>query len=460
MGTTGRIGTGLLAICGLALAGLMAYTLTYDGLSNGKRPGPGPGHPVAADVAVFFPDRREWSHFQEAVELCSHRGLCRIAETSEGAIVVETPRQARRVRFQWHGTRGVRDTRDEVERIASRPRPPLAVVGSATTVLTAALAEALSREGPDGPVLLVPWATAVRAGGEGELLAIDPGRTFRFCPNNRRLAESVVDALLEQDADKLPGEVFLVIDPLDPYSGDLTDCFRRAIREKVPSARIIERTDIVGLPTPASGPRSVPTPSMADVALADAIWTKADASPDGRPTWVVLPLQGDPSRRMISALQSRASWTPVGPGEGPVRVVCGDAVGREALESLSGPRSFPIWCASISSIARPGLGVTDDTHAFAEIVSAIVLLIERSSVDSPTPDQLRDFLATLDLPETDPSAFGRPLRFDPEGERRDAPGSVLALRPGVPGLIGFALGKDGRWVRADLDREAFSGSQP
>jgi hypothetical protein len=452
MATTGRVGTGLLGTFGLALAGLMVYTLGYEGCSGPGPPGPGPA--ASAEVAVFFPDPRDWAEFRRAVQACARRGLCTVVEEVGDSVVVETPGHRRRVRFGWHGIRGVGETRDEVGRIAGREPPPVAVVGSSTTVLTVALADRLGDRGSAGPVLLVPWATAVMAGGPRPgsspvpLLEINPGRTFRFCPNNRRLAESVVDCLLEQDGRKPPGRVVLVVDPHDPYSVDLADCFRRAIRSRAPSAEVVERPDAVGMPTVARSPGVALTPSVAEAALADAIWTAADRSPGGLPTWVVLPLQGDPTRRILGALQSRSSWPPPSRGEGPLRVVCGDGIGRETLEVLAGRKAFPIWCASTSSICPAGLGVSNDTQTLAEVASAVLLAVERSPRSVATPEDVRDALARLDLPEADPSAFGRALRFDPGGERKDAPGFVLALRPGDPAVVEYSLSPDGRWAPA------------
>ncbi len=455
MASASRVGTGLLGTCGLALAGLMAYTLAFEGCQSTDPPGP--PRPVSAEVAVFFPDRRNWSHFRHAVAACVRRGLAKMVEDGEDSIVVATPRLGRRVRFAWHGIRGVGETRAEVDRISGLEPPPAAVVGSSTTVLTVALAEPLRDEGEAGPILLIPWASAVMATAPrpGEkpvpLLEVDPGRTFRFCPNNRRLAESVVDCLLDRDGGKVPARAFLVVDPHDPYSVDLADCFRRAIRARAPSAEVIERPDTLGVPGVSRSPVAVPTPSAEETTLADAIWTAAEAGPADRAattTWVVLPLQGEPTRRMLAALQSRSSWQALGVGDGPLRVVCGDGIGRETLDGLAGRRAFPIWAASTSSARPPDHGVSDDSQTLAEIAAALLLAVERSSRPEPTPDDVRDALARLDLPATDPSTFGRPLAFDPGGERRGNPGHVLATRPGSPVVAEFARAADGRWAPA------------
>ncbi len=452
MAPTGRVGTGLLGTFGLALAALMAYTLAFEG---GQGPGSGPEvvrDRDTAEVAVFFPDSRDWSHFRRAIAACVGRGLARPVVEGDEAVVVETARLGRRVRFSWRGIRGLGETREEVDRLASRPRPPVAIVGSSTTVLTVALAEALRDAGSAGPVLLVPWATALtvdRPGsgrGKARLLDIDRGRTFRFCPDNRQLAESVVGCLLGRDAGRPPGRVFLVVDPHDPYSVDLTDCFRHAIREKAGAVEIVDRADAVGVPTVSRPPGSVPNPSATESSLADEVWTSAEDGPADRTTWVVLPLQGEPTRRLLAGLRRRASWHSADEGDGPLRVVCGDGIGRETLDGPTGDRPFPIWCASTSTARAADHGVSNDTQTLAEIVSAVLLAVERSPTAGPSAGDIRRGLMKLDLPEGDRAAFGRPLRFGADGERLDDPGHVLAARPGSAPVEEFRLGPAGRWV--------------
>ena len=455
MAPTSRVGTGLLGTFGLALAALMAYTLAFEGCHGSGSSPSEIRQPDSAEVAVFFPDVRDWSHFRRAIEACVRRELARPVFEGEEAVVVATPRLGRRVRFTWHGIRGVGETREEVERLAGRTPPPIAVVGSSTTVLTVALADPLRDAGATGPVLLVPWATALMADRPGSvarpvpLLGIDPGRTFRFCPNNRRLAESVVGCLIGQDSTKPPARVFLVVDPHDPYSVDLADCFRMTIRERAGTVKVVEQAEAVGMPTMARSPGSVSPPSAAEASLADAIWTAVEDGTDDRTTWVVLPLQGEPTRRILAALRHRASWNSADEGDGPLRVVCGDGIGRETLDGLAGHRSFPIWCASTSTARASDHGVSNDTQTLAEIVSVVLLAVEQSPRARPTPDEVREALTRLDLAASDRAAFGRALRFAADGERLDDPGHVLAVRPGVSTVSEFRLGSDGRWTSAE-----------
>ncbi len=456
MGSANRFGTGLLGTFGLGLAGLMVYTLAFEGCRSNE--GGSGAAAVSSEVAVFFPDRRDWSHFRHAVEVCVGRKLAKAVEDDGESVVVATPRHGRRVRFGWRGVRGVGETGDEVARsLATRP-PPVAVVGSSTSVLTVALAEATREAGPSGPVLLIPWATALMAALPGQdrpvaLLEIDPGRTFRFCPDNRRLAESVVNCLIDQGGGKSPRRAYVVVDPHDPYSIDLAGCFRAAIRARGSGVEVIDRPETLGVPSVNRLPGAPVVPSAEEVALADEAWSSAEGSGEGEATWVVLPLQGDPTRRMLAALRRRSTWRGRVGSEGPIRVVCGDGVGRETLDALAGLRSFPIWCASTASSRSPDHGVNNDTQALAEIASALLLAVDLPPADRPvSADAVRDALATLDLPATDARAFGRALAFEPDGERRGDPGHVLAVRPGSPLVAEFARGPDGRWVQGPEPR--------
>ena len=315
------------------------------------------------------------------------------------------------------------------------------MVGSSTTVLTAALAGALREAGPGGPALLLPWATALRSGEGGPpLLEMDPGRTFRFCPNNDRLADSVVDGLLLADAPRRPARAIVVVDPLDPYSVDLAASFRRAILARAPSAEIVEEVDALGEPPPRRPDDPGPPASAEESRLAEAIWRAAGRGRDGGTTWVVLPLQEEPALRVLASLRGRSPWPSPTGGDGPIRVVSGDAIRRRSLEALlAGRRVFPVWCASTAS---PG---ADDeaTQTLAEIVSSLLLAVERSPRPEPTADDVRDALAALDLPASSPSAFGRALAFEPGGERRGEAGAVLAARPGQASVAVFGPGKAG-----------------
>ncbi len=457
-----RLGTWLLGVSGLLLAGLMAYTLFFTGWRSDSGFGMGrdaEGEVESARVAIFLPDRHDWLDFGKAAAACSSRQILRVVSERDDALVVESPRTGRRIRFDRHDVRGVGDTRDEVRRLADQKPPPIAVVGSTTTVLTVALAEPLREEADAGPVLLIPWATAVmvqrsdNAQGEARrdpvpLMELDPGRTFRFCPNNRRLADSVVDCLIHHDQGRLPSRIFLVVDPFDPYSDDLADCFRRAIRGRKPDVEIVERADAVDLPSFARPLDASLEPSPTEIGLADSIVSSLDPA-EGRTTWAVLPLQDQPARRMINALRRRVSGrsAPDDPNRrgGSLRVVCGDGIEREALNRLAGLGGLSIWCASTSSARPTDGGVTDDTQSLAEIASALIWAVDRSASSTPGPTEIRDALRRIDLGADHPSAFGRGLAFEANGERRGDPERVLEIKADATRPLEFTRTVGGTW---------------
>ena len=260
------VGGAILGGFGLALGLLMVYTLAFEGLGGRARPRLPAGR---VDVPVFFLERSEWRIFARGVSACAERGLGRLLVEDDDVLVVETAQQHRAVRFTWHGVRGERQAREEVRK-AVEAEAPIAVIGASNTVTTLALARGL-RDLPSGsrPLLLVPWATSVG------LLAEYPGRTFRFCSNNRRLAGLLVDCLKARPGRPGPGRIEMVVDRLDPYSVDLDACFRREIARAFPKAEIAAPVDET--PT-AAEPRFSgrgPLPTEADQRHARAICARS-----------------------------------------------------------------------------------------------------------------------------------------------------------------------------------------
>ncbi|HXG11143.1 MAG TPA: hypothetical protein VNK04_15390 [Gemmataceae bacterium] len=164
-------------------------------------------------------------------------------------------RSARLV-FRWYKLTSDQTTEHWVERlIGGRRRPPLAIIGGASSDLAIEQAQCLSRatdRHPDvpPPLLILTTATAERiqrqedpgrgpAGPtaaaedpQGPLLhQIYPKRTYRFCFNNRQMAEAVTgfifgDERLRPDTDP----VYMVLWEDDAYSRDLTGRFAETLR--------------------------------------------------------------------------------------------------------------------------------------------------------------------------------------------------------------------------------------
>jgi hypothetical protein len=445
-GRNGSVGGFFLGAFGLALGLLMLYTLVFEGTGgcNGRRDATG-----VVDVPVFFLERAEWRIFTRGVAACvdEARGLGRILEEEDDHLTVETARQHRPIRFNWQSVRGEGQLRGLVHRVEAETRP-IAMIGSSNTLLTAALAEGLrdfpARPG-GGSLLLVPWATSV------PLLAIYPGRTFRFCSDNRHVAALLVDCLKAQPGRKGPARVLLAVDRLDPYSVDLAGCFRVQIARAFPDARVIE---------PAEGASTAPGswfsgrgswPTAADQRHARAFWREVTEGPGGE-SWVVLPLQNDPARRMLLALNA-ASPGRHDAGLRPLTVVCGDAVGPTTLASFANQLVFPVWSASPASNHAAANGLAEDVIEQAETVAALLIALDRPTAVR-TPDELRDALLNPAGPKP-PEPFGRPLDFGPSGEREGfEPGEVFSLWPESPEVHVRAAG---RW---DAPRPVDPGGGP
>ena len=428
----------------LALGLLMVYTLAFEGPGHRARPRPPAG---SIDVPVFFLERSEWRIFARGVAACAEpaRGLGRILMEDDDVLVIETARHRRPVRFTWHGVRGERQAREEV-REAVEADDPVAVIGASNTVTTLALARGLRESGSGRkPLLLVPWATSV------ELLGEYPGRTFRFCSNNRRLAALLVDCLRAQPGRPGPGRVEMLVDRLDPYSVDLADGFRREIARAFPGAEVLAPLDETATAPAQRFSGRGPLPTAADQQHAREIWRHVSGDP-ARETWVVLPLQNDPARRMLLALNA------TGPGRheagrSPLTVVCGDTLGPTTLAWFANQLAFPVWAASAASNHSAERGLPEDVMEQAETVAALLIALDRPG-PTPTPDDLRDALLHPEGGRV-PAPLGRPLAFAESGERLGfEPGEVFQIRPDSPEVFVFA---DGHW---DSPRPVGPGGTP
>ena len=419
---------------GLALGLLMVYTLSFEGTGRRGRPET-PGGLI--DVPVFFLERSEWRIFARGVVACTDaaRGLGRIVRDDDDVLVVETARHRRPIQFTWHGVRGERQAHDEVRRVVEADAP-VAVIGASNTVTTLALARGLrdlTSQQTAGPLLLVPWATSV------ELLDEYPGRTFRFCSNNRRLAALLVGGLGARPGRAGPRRVEMVVDRLDPYSVDLAECVRREVARAFPKAEILAPVDETASgPGPRFSGRGA-QPTSADVRHAREIWREVSEGPEGE-TWVILPLQNDPARRMLLALNGAAPSRHEADRR-PLTVVCGDTVGPTTLAWFANQLAFTVWGASPASNHAAERGLPEDVMEQAETVAALLIALDRPGPPA-TADALRDALLHLGGAKP-PEPFGRPLAFAASGERLGfEPGEAFLLRPDTPEVFVYA---DGRW---------------
>jgi hypothetical protein len=169
---------------------------------------------------------------------------------------------------------------------------------------------------------------------------------------------------------------------------------------------------------------------------------------------VFLPLQEDPALRILAALRKHARRVP-GRGQGPLRVVCGDGIGFTSLTQLAGRCPFPLWCSSSASVPAAaqavGQGLSPDTQIPAEIVAALAACLDLPASRPLTADALRNGLAALKVPASDPSSMGRALAFSRSGERLgDRLGHVLLIQPDRPGVFALAQGASGAWSEPEV----------
>lgn len=441
-----RAGGWLLMGGGTLLIGLMAYVLSMDpggdGGSSGAR--------EASEIEVFLPDVEDWADFRAGLKACVARGLASLVEEKPDEIVMSTKRHGHPVRFVWRRVAGIEATRDEVAKLLQGDHPPIGFVGSNNTVLTAALADGLRRElalRPEEvspPALLVPWATSVEVeqpGAEGArsaLLDLYPGRIFRFCPNNDAMASLLVKRVAAGPGGQRPSRALVLTDRHDPYSRDLSQGFVRAIEAGMPEVEVDRLEGALSDPMAQTGEE----PGPAERRLAGRVerWLAegpAEEAGDG-PVWVVLPLQGKPTRRMLRALRDRPAIAELG-SRGELEILCGDGIGEDSLMELAEGNDLRIWCVSSGRLPKeseeplPG-GVL----LSAEIVAAILGSIDRDE-DRPDRVELRPSAAGADV-------FGRTVAFDEAGERQgDGLGFVMVLEPGAREVSGYGLEADSSW---------------
>lgn len=444
-----RLGTIVLGVGGLGLAALMAYTLVFDVSFFAPR-----GDEVATrdvpEVVVFFPNPVDWRDFVESTELCERHGITRIVDRKPGKLTVATPQTDRRLRFVWNSTGGLRGARDQVRSLIQRPKPPIAFIGAATSTLTVALAQQLGEEAeahPENlPLLLIPWATTVMVEPEDTsespvaLLALYPDRSFRFCPNNRRQADFITDCVVASTApDKPPGRAYLVVDRKDLYSTDLADAFRRSIARVSPEAEIIEEPGVV------SGQGSPEVPTAREHALAERIWSELVKSTQLGPTWVVLPLQAEPCRRMLAALRIHARPTSSNTTE--LQVLCGDGISIKELAVHAVKAEFPVWCISPSVAPYDGPAGVVAATVPAEIIATLMHVLDTITEPNLTAGILGQALIAMESNTTVLNPFGRPIAFSASGERKgDSSGYILTSKPGSSQVLAIDRGGEGQWL--------------
>lgn len=414
------------------LVALVAYALAPAGLPDLAQT-----TRDRVDVAVFLPDLASWDALGRGARRASESGAVRVEDGAPDRLTLRTP-GGRRLQLTWHHPAGGWELAERLRSLLKGPTLPEAIVGSSNTALTLTLAQTLAKAGPEPPPLLIFSASAIHApdaeGGRATLLGLNPGRTFRFCLNNRRMAELVVDCVGSANP-VTPTGSFVLVDPLDPFSVDLAECF-----EEVLHARGI-RGEPTRIETRADGGFSLGAPTIEEQRLVAPIAEAASAAAAG-PVWVFMALQGSAARRLIVALDRAL---PEDAAE-RVRVLSGDGLGLNSLRILATQVDFPVYSVSSGGISESeGEDPSDRGRVEAELIGALAVAVDRAEA----PGGLAEVLARLDLHAGETGTLGRSLRLE-DGERvGDDLGLVYELRPEPVELWGHEPGAVGwtshRW---------------
>jgi hypothetical protein len=429
-----RVESAIVGAFGLVLIVVILSTFFFEGQGSSSRKRD-PAEVI--DVAVLYLHRSEWRIFAHGLKLCiqTQPQLGRLIEENDESLLIETAKSQRPVRFTYHVVRGQSQTRDVVKQLLQLPHVPVAVVGSSNTGLTEALADELkASEKPDksGPLLLVPWATSVA------LLDRYPGRTFRFCANNRRVAEMLVACLKSQfgSGKQGPDRVVMMIDPIDPYSVDLASCFHKVMEDAFPKTTIVDWDESSKQAPRLTG--GVSEPTLDEQARARSLWAKYLIGSTSE-TWVFLPLQNGPARRMIAAINGASPGSRGESGKN-LKVICGDAIGESTLRAFSGQLSFPVWSVTTNTDPFGSQGLEEDVQEQAEIVAAVLLGLDEKTPATTHVNQLRHYLVKG---EKQVRPFGRSLDFSETGEPQEFdPGGILQLVSETGKLLFY---RSGQW---------------
>jgi hypothetical protein len=240
-------------------------------------------------------------------------------------VVVRKAGRSGALRIRWYKLANDSTAADWVARLATRDRPPLAVIGGGSTDRAAELARALAaRESWPGarPLLFITTASADKVlkdpssddPSEMALTRLYDGRTFRFCFSNRQMAAATVDFVWSQDdlmptaAGAKPKAIVLHWDD-DPFSVDLRDQFRTIL---------FSRADLV------KWSESLPF-SIGGTTTANRYERRAAE-------FVVNALRDDPTQRALLVLP-----TVTAPARRVLRAICElDSAARHRLVVLNG----------------------------------------------------------------------------------------------------------------------------
>lgn len=404
-----------------------AVRMSVEQHSNIKDP-----HPVLVDYANAFPPQT----------------------TAVAELSLRFQYRPGRLVFRWYKLTSEWTVQEWIQALLARKKPPLAIIGGSSSDVALDMAAELNKQadrlGSRAPLLLITTATTV------ELNRAYPGRTFRFCMNNQRMAEAVTDFIWSQSdlrPDRAP--VYVPMWDDDPYSEDLTRRFLGTLKGS-PTRPALQGP----LPTPQhifSSVGSFERPNREEAATAEFIIDERLKNDKQQRPLLVLPAQTGPSRRFLRALVRTA------PREARKFVVAsGDALAfntvyrdrnvtwpiqdlpftlvlfyhRNPVDERAGFRPMDDRVLGSQDGSRGASG-TEDILQFVDIFEAVVRAVgirgdDRTS-HSIDAGILRELLSGARYDETG-VCFNNssPLLFDTDGDRRPGTGEhIVCIRPRV-----------------------------
>lgn len=375
---------------------------------------------------------------------------------------------AGRLVFRWYKLTSDQKAEWWVEKlVGGKRRPPLAIVGGASSDLAIDLAQSLNettaRHPAAPPLLVLTTATADRTQaresdapaddlGQGMLLnRVYPGRTCRFCFTNRQMAEAVTSFIWDRDElrpDVAP--VYMIVWEDDAYSKDLTGRFSDALRPRMP-----DKLPVADYIDCSIGSFDQPNRWEAEV-VRRLMETKLQQHPEQKRPLLVLPAAAQgPARRFLRGLEraspAEARGFVVATGDGlafntvyrdrnvswPIQDLPFDLIffcHRNPVDERAGfrPDRGPRTTQFGQGVSSTG---TEDLLLYMDIVKALVHAAHEGDGLPRTGDELRQRLSQARWKDGgvsfDPT--GVPL-FDDDGNRCPGTGEhVVWLQPVTEG---------------------------
>jgi hypothetical protein len=360
-------------------------------------------------------------------------------------IIVQKAGMSAKIFIRWYKVSSEQPVTDWVTELVNRVPAPLAIIGGSSSDRARELAMALDAQTITArPVLALTNATAIDVAapdGSSEptipLMHIYRNRTFRYCFNNRQMAEAMLDCIGQHptlkpaslDGSRLERPAVLSVSwNDDPYSDDMVVEFGRAVSTAYRSWAN------VGQPQPFRWrvPFSIggfSTPNFAEAEAASSILRELKALPRQR-SLLMMPTVTAPARRLLirlceeNAEIGRHLIALNGDGMG-VNAVLRDGEFNWPVASI--PVPLALFChndpaAWDETLTLPN--ATDDVLHYSAIVQslsdAIFHLYE--AAHDITADELASTLKNGLQSDA----------FDATGNRRGGTGeSVFILRPGA-----------------------------